>query len=66
MGDQRFQELMSKLGAAFAQVDDGEERRKEARERERRHAAWMEQREAVIAEILSTMRSYGLRVEDLT
>lgn len=65
MGEQRFQELMSELGAAFAQIDDGEEKRKQARERERQHDLWMAQREAVIREILSTMRSHGLNMEDI-
>lgn len=65
MGDQRFQQLMSGLSAAFAQVDDGEEKRRQARERERQHELWMAQREATIAEIVSTLRRHGLSVEDL-
>lgn len=65
MGDLRFQQLMSELGAAFAQIDDGEEKRRQARERERQHDLWMTQREAVIREIVRTMRLHGLSVEDL-
>lgn len=65
MGDQRFQQLMSRLSAAFAQLDDGEEKRKQIKERERQHDLWMAQREATIAEIVSTLRRYGLSVEDL-
>lgn len=65
MGDQRFQQLMNELGAAFAQVDDGEERRRQLRERERQHDLWMSQREETIAQIVSTLRRYGLSVEDL-
>lgn len=65
MGDQRFQQLMNELGAAFAQVDDGEEKRKQIKERERQHELWMAQREAAIAEIVCTLRRYGLSVEDL-
>lgn len=65
MGDQRFQQLMNELGAAFAQVDDGEERRRQLRERERQHDLWVAQREATIADIVSTLRRHGLSVEDL-
>lgn len=65
MGDQRFQQLMSGLSAAFAQLDDGEEKRKQIKARERQHDLWMAQREATIAEIVSTLRRYGLNVEDL-
>lgn len=65
MGDQRFQQLMNELGAAFAQVDDGEEKRGQIRDRDREHDLWMAQREATIAEIVSTLRRYGLCVEDL-
>lgn len=65
MGDQRFQQLMSGLSAAFAQLDDGEEKRKQLRERERQHNLWMAEREATIAEIVSTLRRHGLSVEDL-
>ena len=65
MGDQRFQQLMTGLSAAFAQLDDGEEKRRQLRERERKHALWMVQREATIAEIVTTLRRYGLNVEDL-
>ena len=65
MGDQRFQQLMTGLSAAFAQLDDGEEKRRQITERERQHDLWMAQREATIAEIVSTLRRYGLSVEDL-
>lgn len=65
MGDHRFQQLMNELGAAFAQVDDGEEKRRQIKERERQHDLWMAQREATIAEIVSTLRRHGLSVEDL-
>lgn len=65
MGDQRFQQLMSELSAVFSQVDDGEEKRKQIKERERQHDLWMAQREAAIAEIVSTLRRHRLSVEDL-
>lgn len=65
MGEQRFQQLMSELGAAFALVDDGEEKRMQAKERERQRELWLGQREAAILEILSTMRRHGLSAEDL-
>lgn len=66
MGEQRFRQLMSEMGAAFAQADDGEEKRKLARERERQHEQWLAQREAAIVEIITTMRQYGLNAEDLS
>ena len=66
MGDQRFRELMSEIGAAFAQADDGDEKRRQIRERERQHEQWLAQREAVIVEIVTTMRKHGLSIEDLT
>lgn len=66
MGDQRFRELMSEMGAAFAQADDGEEKRRLARERERQHEQWLAQREATIVEIITTMRHLGLSAEDLS
>lgn len=65
MGDQRFQQLMSELGAAFAQSDDGEDKRRQARERERAHELWMARRETAIREIVAAMRQHGLSVEDL-
>lgn len=65
MGEQRFQELLSELGAAFAQVDDGEQKRLQASERERQHDLWMAQREAIIEEIVMTMHLHGLSVDDL-
>lgn len=66
MGEQRFQQLMSELGAAFAKNDDGEEQRRQTRERDRQHDRWMAQREAVIVEIITTMREHGLGTDDLT
>lgn len=65
MGDQRFQQLMSELGAAFAQVDDGEEKRRQARERSQQHELWLTQRQAAIAEIMATMRQHDLSIDDL-
>lgn len=65
MGDQRFQQLMSELGAAFAQVDDGEEKRKQARDRSRKQELWQAERQATIVEIIDTMRQHGLNIEDL-
>jgi hypothetical protein len=65
MGNQRFQQLMSELGAAFAQVDDGEEKRKQARERSRKQELWQAERQATIVEIIDTMRQHGLNIEDL-
>lgn len=65
MGDQRFQQLMSELGAAFAQSDDGEDKRRQAMEREREHERWMARRETAIREIVAAMRQHGLSVEDL-
>lgn len=65
MGDQRFRQLMSEMGAAFAQADDGDEKRRQVRERERQHELWLAQREAAIIEIVATMRQYGLSSEDL-
>lgn len=66
MGEQRFRQLMSEMGAAFAQSDDSEEKRRQVRERERLHELWLAQREAVIAEIAAAMRQHGLSIEDLT
>ena len=66
MGDQRFRQLMSEMGAAFAQADDGEEKRRQVRERERQHEQWLAQRDAAIAEIVAAMRQHGLSIEDLT
>lgn len=65
MGDQRFRQLMSEMGAAFAQADDGDEKRRQVRERERQHELWLAQREAAIIEIVATMRQHGLSTEDL-
>lgn len=39
MGDERFRQLMSEMSVAFAQIDDGEEKRRQARERERASAS---------------------------
>ena len=66
MGEQRFRQLMSQIGAAFAQADDGEEKRRLARERERQHEQWLAQREAAVVEIITTMRQLGLSAEDLS
>lgn len=65
MGEQRFQQLMSELGAVFAQVDDGEEKRLQARERSRKQELWQAERQATIVEIIDTMRQHGLSIEDL-
>lgn len=65
MGDQRFQQLMSELGAAFAQVDDGEDKRRQARERSDQREQWLAERQATIVKIIATMRQYGLTAEDL-
>ena len=65
MGDQRYRQLMSEIGAAFAQADDGAEKRRQLREREMLHEQWLAQREAVIVEIVATMRRHGLSIEDL-
>ena len=66
MGDQRFRQLMSEIGAAFAQADDGEEKRRQVREGERQHEQWLAQRKEVIVEIVTAMRQHGLSIEDLT
>lgn len=65
MGDERFRQLMSEMSVAFAQVDDGEEKRRQARERERQHAQWLAERNAAILEIVATMRQHGLNIQDL-
>ena len=65
MGEQRFRQLMSEMSVAFAQVDDGEEKRRQARERERQHEQWLAQRNAAILEIVATMRQHGVTVKDL-
>lgn len=65
MGDQRYQELMSKLGAAFAKFDDGESKRHAAREKEAQRQEWLARRDAAIAEIVSQMRRYGISELDL-
>lgn len=65
MGDQRFQQLMSEMGAAFAQADDGQDKRRQVRERERRHEQWLAQREAAIEEIVASLRQHGLSADDL-
>lgn len=65
MGDERFRQLMSEMGAAFAQADDGEEKRRQVRERESQREQWLAQREAVLVEIVTTMRQHGLSIEDL-
>lgn len=65
MGDERFRQLMNEMSAAFAQADDGEARRRQARERERQHEQWLVQRDAVIVQIVTTMRQHGLGIQDL-
>lgn len=65
MGDERFRQLMNEMSAAFAQADDGEERRRQARERERQHQQWLAQRDAAIVEIVTSMRQHGLSVQDI-
>lgn len=65
MGDHRFQELLGALGAAFAQADDGEEKRKQARARERQHEQWLAQRAMTIEEIVALMQQHGLGIDDL-
>jgi translation initiation factor IF-1 len=65
MGDQRYQQLMSALGSAFAQADEGQERRQQAQERERQHQLWLAQRDAVIVEIRATMRQFALSIDDI-
>lgn len=65
MGDQRFQQLMSELSAAFAQAYDGQERRRHAQESDRKRALWLAERDAVIVEIVSTMHQLGLKIDDL-
>lgn len=65
MGDERFRQLMNEMSAAFAQADDGDEKRWQARERECQHQQWLAQRDAVIVEIVTSMRQHGLSVQDL-
>lgn len=65
MGDQRFQQLMSELGAAFAQVDDGKGKCRQARERSNQQELCLTLRQAAIVEIIATMRRHGLSAEDL-
>lgn len=65
MGDERFRQLMNEMSAAFSQADDGEEKRRQARERERQHEQWLAQRNAAIIEIVATMRQHGLSIQDL-
>jgi len=65
MGDERFRQLMNEMSAAFSQADDGEEKRRQARARERQHEQWLAQRNAAILEIVATMRRYGVSIQDL-
>lgn len=65
MGEERFRQLMNEMSVAFAQVDDAEERRQQARERERQHERWLAQREVAIVEIVTTMRQNGLSIQDI-
>lgn len=63
MGDERFRQLMNEMSAAFSQADDGEEKRRQARERQ--NEQWLAQRNAAILEIVATMRQHGMRIQDL-
>jgi hypothetical protein len=65
MSEQRYDDLMKQLGAAFAKQDDGETKRRQAREKELRHAQWNARREQVIREILVQMRALNLHPDDL-
>ena len=65
MGDERFRQLINEMSAAFSQADDGEEKRRQARERERQHEQWLAQRNAAILEIVATMRQHGMSIQDL-
>ncbi len=65
MGDHRYEDLMRQLGEAFSKADDGEEKRRAARERELQHERWMAERKTVIRDILATMRQYGITAESL-
>lgn len=65
MGDERFRQLMSEMSAAFTRADDGEEMRRQARERERLHEQWLARREETIVEIVTTMRLHGLSIQDI-
>lgn len=65
MGDQRYEELMRQLGMAFAQADDGEAKRQAAREKEVQRQEWLSRRDQTVAEIIKTMRDYGLTAQDL-
>lgn len=65
MGEERFRQLMNEMSAAFSQADDGEEKRRQAREREREHEQWLAQRNAAILEIVATMRQHGVSIQDL-
>ncbi len=65
MGDERFRQLMSEMSMAFSQADDGEEKRRQARERERQHEQWLARRDAAIVEIVATLRQHGLSIQDL-
>lgn len=65
MRDERFRQLMNEMSAAFSQADDGEEKRRQARERERQHEQWLAQRNAAILEIVATMRQHGMSIQDL-
>ena len=65
MGDERFRQLMNEMRAAFARSDDGEEKRRQARERERQHEQWLAQRQEAIVEIVTIMRQHGLSIEDI-
>lgn len=65
MGDERYRQLMNEMSAAFARADDGEEKLRQNRERERQQKQWLAQRDAAIAEIVATMRQHGLSLQDI-
>jgi hypothetical protein len=65
MGEQRYQELMSQLRESFAKINDGEEMRRIAREREQQHQQWLARRDTAIAWIREKMAAYGLTEHDL-
>lgn len=65
MGEQRYQELMSQLRESFARIDDGEEMRRIASEREQQRLQWLARRDSAIVWIREKMVAYGLTEHDL-
>lgn len=65
MGDQRFQQLISELGAAFAQAEAGAEEHTVAQQREHRRKQWLADREVTIQEIIRLMQQHDLSYDDL-